>query len=198
MPYRTCVAFCLGLAFCLAVSGCQQQAVEHKVAVVDVELVLKDSRGAKQANGHLAEVQKILQKGLEDYQAELSRTPDGATKQSLQQGLDVLRRQLTMEQNAARNVVTRHMLARINDWHAARPDYIVIARQNLLAAPGAMDITADIIARMDAGGDLSFGDLPRVTINRKADAGSAGDTARAVNPEEPVKPAQPAEPGGGK
>ncbi len=174
-----CLALCPAAGLCLSIGG-------PSVAVVDVEKVLTDSKGARQANAHLAEVQKVLQKGMDDYQAEIAKSPDGASRQELLQGRDVLQRQLILEQNAARDVVMKHMRAQVGVWHAKKPDFIVVARQNLLAAPAQMDITAEIIALMDAAGDLAFAALPRVVINGRTDAAAA--------PAEPAKPAKDAAP----
>ena len=58
---------------------------------------------------------------------------------------------MALEQAAARDVVSKHMLAQIEAWRADKGDVAVMARQNVLSAPASMDITAEIISRMDAG-----------------------------------------------
>lgn len=60
------------------------------------------------------------------------------------------------------------MQAQIETWKSDKPKVAVIAKQNLLAAP-AVDITADIITRMDAG-SVKFADLPKVTIKPRPEA----------------------------
>jgi hypothetical protein len=60
------------------------------------------------------------------------------------------------------------MLAQIEAWRADKGDVVVIARQNLLSAPAAVDITSEIIGRMDAG-SVTFAELPRVSIRTHAD-----------------------------
>ena len=122
----------------------------------------------QQANEHLAKVQAILQNGLDVYQEELKKSPEEKREQELRQGLAVLQRQLVLEQAAARDVVSKHMLARIEAWRADKGDVAVIARQNVLSAPASMDITAEIISRMDAG-SVQFAELPKVSIRTHAD-----------------------------
>ena len=153
----------LALMLTLPLSGCLDTGPD--VVCVDVDRVLSQSRAAQQANEHLAKVQAILQNGLDVYQEELKKSPEEKREQELRQGLAVLQRQLALEQAAARDVVSKHMLARIEAWRA---DMAVIARQNVLSAPASMDITAEIISRMDAG-SVQFAELPKVSIRTHAD-----------------------------
>ena len=150
----------------LPLSGCLDTGPD--VVCVDVDRVLSQSRAAQQANEHLAKVQAILQNGLDVYQEELKKSPEEKREQELRQGLAVLQRQLVLEQAAARDVVSKHMLARIEAWRADKGDVAVIARQNVLSAPASMDITAEIIGLMDAG-SVQFAELPKVSIRTHAD-----------------------------
>ena len=152
---------CLLLAACLALTGCPKAG--PSVACVDVERVMTQSKAAQQASEHLNKVQAVLQDSLTAYQKELQKSPASRRQQELQQGMAVLQRQMALEQAAARNVVSRHMLANIEEWRSGKGDAVVIARQNLLAAPASADISDDIIARMDAG-SVTFPDLPKVNI----------------------------------
>lgn len=86
---------------------------------------------------------------------------------------------MALEQAAARDVVSRHMLAQIDAWRADKGDVAVMARQNVLAAPASMDITAEIISRMDAG-SVQFAELPKVSIRTHAD--DPGEKAPAEKP----------------
>ena len=158
----------LVLIFCLTFSlaGCMTN--EPQVVCVDVEKIMTDSKAAKDANEHLAKVQAILQKGLAVYQEELKKSPEAQRQQELQQGLNVLNRQLVLEQAAARNVVHKHMLAQIEAWRADKGNTVVVARQSLLSAPATVDITADILTRMDAG-TVEFAELPKVSIRTRPD-----------------------------
>ena len=160
--------FLSGLALMLALplSGCLDTGPD--VVCVDVDRVLSQSRAAQQADEHLAKVQAVLQNGLNVYQEELKKSPEEKRQQELRQGLAVLQRQLALEQAAARDVVSRHMLSRIEAWRADKGDVAVIARQNLLSAPATLDITAEIISRMDAG-SVQFAELPRVSIRTHAE-----------------------------
>lgn len=156
----------LALVLTLPLSGCLDTGPD--VVCVDVERVLSQSKAAQQANEHLGKVQTILQNGLAAYQEELKKSPEEKRQQELRQGLALLQRQMALEQAAARDVVSKHMLAQIEAWRADKGDVAVMARQNVLSAPASMDITAEIISRMDAG-SVQFAELPRVSIRTHAD-----------------------------
>ena len=156
MPHLSRFLSGLALMLTLPLSGCLDTGPD--VVCVDVERVLSQSKAARQANEHLGKVQTILQNGL----AEEKR------QQELRQGLTLLQRQMALEQAAARDVVSKHMLAQIEAWRADKGDVAVMARQNVLSAPASMDITAEIISRMDAG-SVQFAELPRVSIRPHAD-----------------------------
>lgn len=157
---------CCAILLSLSLSGCLDTGPD--VVCVDVERVLSQSKAAQQANEHLGKVQNILQNGLAAYQEELKKSPEEKRQQELRQGLALLQRQMSLEQAAARDVVNKHMLAQIEAWRADKGDVVVIARQNLLSAPATVDITSDIIGRMDAG-SVTFAELPRVSIRTHAD-----------------------------
>ena len=84
------------------------------------------TKAAGQANEHLGKVQHVLQEGLNAYQQELQKSPEEKRQQELRQGLALLQRQLTVEQAAARDVVSKHMLAQIESWRADKGDVVVI------------------------------------------------------------------------
>ena len=157
---------CCAILLALSLSGCLDTGPD--VVCVDVERVLSQSKAAQQANEHLGKVQNILQNGLAAYQEELKKSPEEKRQQELRQGLALLQRQMSLEQAAARDVVNKHMLAQIEAWRADN-DVAVMARQNVLSAPASMDITAEIISRMDAG-NVTFAELPKVSIRTHADA----------------------------
>ena len=97
--FHLCLLFLVLLAL-PALPGCLNQ--DPQMACVDVQKVLTDSKAAKEANVHLAEVQDILQRGLAAYQEELKKSPEQQRVQELRQGLALLQRQLVIEQSAAR------------------------------------------------------------------------------------------------
>ena len=170
----------LALMLTLPLSGCLDTGPD--VVCVDVDRVLSQSRAAQQANEHLAKVQAILQNGLDVYQEELKKSPEEKRRQELRQGLAVLQRQMALEQAAARDVVSKHMLAQIEAWRADKGDVAVIARQNLLSAPATLDVTGEIIGLMDAG-SVQFAELPKVSIRTHAE----GPDEKAAREEKAAK-----------
>ena len=164
----------LALMLTLPLSGCLDTGPD--VVCVDVERVLSQSKAAQQANEHLGKVQTILQNGLAAYQEELKKSPEEKRQQELRQGLALLQRQMALEQAAARDVVSKHMLAQIEAWRADKGDVAVIARRTLLSAPATLDVTGEIIGLMDAG-SVQFAELPKVSIRTHAE-GPDEKTAR--------------------
>ena len=175
MPHLSRFLSGLALMLTLPLSGCLDTGPD--VVCVDVERVLSQSKE------HLGKVQTILQNGLAAYQEELKKSPEEKRQQELRQGLTLLQRQMALEQAAARDVVSKHMLAQIEAWRADKGDVAVMARQNVLSAPSSMDITAEIISRMDAG-SVQFAELPRVSIRTHADG---PDEAAPAAKEKPAK-----------
>ena len=170
----------LALMLTLPLSGCLDTGPD--VVCVDVERVLSQSKAAQQANEHLGKVQTILQNGLAAYQEELKKSPEEKRQQELRQGLALLQRQMALEQAAARDVVSKHMLAQIEAWRADKGDVAVIARQNLLSAPATLDVTGEIIGLMDAG-SVQFAELPKVSIRTHAE----GPDEKAAREEKAAK-----------
>ena len=180
MPHLSRFLSGLALMLTLPLSGCLDTGPD--VVCVDVERVLSQSKAAQQANEHLGKVQTILRNGLAAYQEELKKSPEEKRQQELRQGLALLQRQMALEQAAAR-AASKHMLAQIEAWRADKGDVAVMARQNVLSAPASMDITAEIISRMDAG-SVQFAELPRVSIRTHADG---PDEAAPAAKEKPAK-----------
>ena len=178
MPHLSRFLSGLALMLTLPLSGCLDTGPD--VVCVDVERVLSQSKAAQQANEHLGKVQTILRNGLAAYQEELKKIGIMAM---LTPVIALLQRQMALEQAAARDVVSKHMLAQIEAWRADKGDVAVMARQNVLSAPASMDITAEIISRMDAG-SVQFAELPRVSIRTHADG---PDEAAPAAKEKPAK-----------
>ena len=120
---------CLLLLACLPLTGCPKAG--PTLVYVDVERVMNQSKAAQQANEHLSKVQVVLQDSLNAYQKTVNQSPVSKRQQELQQGVAVLQRQMAIEQATARNIVSRHMLAQIENWRSGKGDVMVIARQNL-------------------------------------------------------------------
>lgn len=124
MPHLSRFLSGLALMLTLPLSGCLDTGPD--VVCVDVERVLSQSKAARQANEHLGKVQTILRNGLAAYQEELKKSPEEKRQQELRQGLTLLQRQMALEQAAARDVVSKHMLAQIEAWRADKGDVAVM------------------------------------------------------------------------
>lgn len=170
------VLFALTLLMALSLTGCKLNS-EPNTFYVDVDRILTESNAAKDANAHLTKVQQVLQEGMKSLESELQKQPAPTIQQDLQQGAAVLNNKLMQEQAAARDVVLKHMMTQIEAWKANKPDAYVFARTVLLAAPESANITADIITRMN-GTSVTFGELPKVTIQKPGDAAKDDKNAK--------------------
>ncbi len=164
----------LTLLLALPLAGCQFGQSEPDTYYVDIERILTESNAAKDANAHLAKVQQVLQEGMKNLETELQKEPAPTIQQDLQQGAAVLNNKLMQEQAAAREIVIKHMMTQIEAWKADKPNAFVLPRAAFLAAPDSANITADIITRMN-GTSVTFAELPKVTIQKPADAKDAKD-----------------------
>ena len=96
------------LAFVLLAAPAE--ALATRTGIVDVEKVLNDSAAAKAANEHLAKVQAVLQKGFNDLEKRMEKASQEERERELEAGRRVLERQMQIELQAARSVVSQHIL----------------------------------------------------------------------------------------
>lgn len=150
------------LALCVALP-CGASAAE--LAVLDVAKVYTESKAAKAADKHLADVRAVLQKGMADLEKSLENRK--LTKQEreneLAAGLRVLERQMQIEMQAARAVVHEMMVDAVKNWRKKK-SAAVIAKQQLIDFNPKLDITDTVIKSMNAK-QPKFGDMPVVKIN---------------------------------
>ncbi len=183
------VFFALTLLMALSLTGCKQNS-EPNTFYVDVERILTESNAAKDANAHLSKVQQVLQEGMNSLESELQKQPAPTIQQDLQHGAAVLNNKLMQEQATARDVVLKHMMTQIEAWKADKPNAYVFARSILLTAPESANITADIITRMN-GTSVTFGELPKITIQKQGDAAKDDKGAKGNKENKENKDAKP-------
>ncbi len=180
----------LTLLLALSLAGCEMGQSEPDTFYVDIERILTESNAAKDANAHLAKVQQVLQEGMKNLETELQKQPAPTIQQDLQHGAAVLNNKLMQEQAAAREIVIKHMMTQIESWKAGKPNAFVLPRAAFLSAPDSANITADIITRMN-GTSVTFGDLPKVTIQKPADAAKDAKDAKENKENKENKDAKP-------
>lgn len=144
-------------------AGCESPLDGARMRHVDVSVILKKSRAAEEAEAHLKKVREVLQQGYDNLAATLEGKPEKERQAELARGMTLLRRQLALEQEAARQAVLKAMNTACEAWHEEHPDSWLIARESVLAAPDDKDVTQDILTRME-GVAATFPDLPVVTI----------------------------------
>ena len=137
------------------------------IAVIDVAKVFASSLPAEKARTHLAEVQKVLKKGLDDVVALYAdRVAAPEAQQAIAQARNLLQQQLNVEQQAA-DAVIRNLLTEVtNDWVKDHDELdLVLTRQQVVFAKKEHDITDQLIEKMNTKEPV-FPDLPKVNINR--------------------------------
>lgn len=155
------LSFCFLLLFLLYPGSWQGYCAT--IHVVDVERILATSRAALAGQKHVREARRILENGFDELRRLYDESPEEERQKILNEGASALIRQLDIEQQAVNATVSEMMLETIREWRQANNADLVIARQNLLDASNAADITDAIIQAMDAK-TPRFGDLPVVNI----------------------------------
>jgi Skp family chaperone for outer membrane proteins len=138
----------------------------NSIAVVDVQKIFNESKPGKAAAAHMQEVQKILQKGMDDVVA-LNKgkesTPEA--QRSIAEAQQLLNRQLDVERQAANAVVENELRAAVSVWLSKNKRFtMVVSKQLLLGNADSIDFTSSIMKEMNRR-NPKFPDLPKVTIN---------------------------------
>ena len=141
------------------------EALAVRTGVVDVEKVLTDSAAAKAANEHLAKVQAVLQKGYADLEKRVEKATKEERERELEAGRRVLERQMQIELQAARAVVSKHMLEAVQEWRKSKGG-VVLAKAQVLDYSPKLDITTEVIKGMDKK-PVQFNALPVVSFKDK-------------------------------
>ena len=148
---------------CLLLSGCIDFNNENKVGIVDVERVMRESNAAQAARQHLEAVNQRLDEGWQKLQKTYASVSPKEKEQALTQGLQTLRRQMALEEEAARQVVVNHMLKEIQIWRESTKAQMVLPRHDTLDVAPGLDITRNIIDSMNLGAP-TFASLPNVQV----------------------------------
>ena len=141
------------------------EALAVRTGIVDVEKVLSDSAAAKAANEHLAKVQAVLQKGFNDLEKRMEKAKKEERDRELEAGRRVLERQMQIELQAARAVVSQHMLEAVKEWRKSKGG-VVLAKSQVLDYSPKFDITELVITNMDKT-PVTFNALPVVSFKDK-------------------------------
>ena len=145
------------------------EALAVRTGVVDVERVLTDSAAAKAANEHLAKVQAVLQKGFNDLEKRMEKAAKEERERELEAGRCVLERQMQIELQAARAVVSQLMLEAVQEWRKSKGG-VVLAKAQVLDYSPKLDITTEVIKGMDKK-PVQFNALPVVSFKDKEKGG---------------------------
>lgn len=152
----------LGL-LCIFLTGCLNFDDPPKVGVVDVDRILRESRASQAAVRHIDAVRQRLDAGWNELQKMHSASPPAEREQALTQGLNTLRRQMALEEAAARQVVVNHMLTEVTRWRESAKAQMVLPRSGMLDAVPGMDITGTVMNAMNRH-DPTFASLPTVHV----------------------------------
>ena len=155
------------LLLCLALVGCESEKQSGPVmGIVDVERVMRESVPAQAARKHLEEARAVLQKGMDDLEKEWKDAPEAERRKAIAEGLTALNRQMANEKAAADAVVMQLLREECEKWRATKKAVAVTSKQNLLASDAGSDITAEIVAAMNAR-VLEFKPLPTAQVKKR-------------------------------
>ena len=154
----------LSLAFAAA-------AFAADYGVIDVQKIFNESAPGKAAAAHMQEVQKILQKGMDDVLAMhkgQENTPQA--QQAIAEAQQLLNRQLAVEQQATNAVMERELREAVSAWlKTNKKTKMILSKQLTLGNTGDIDFTTGVMKEMNKR-KPTFPALPKVTINRPAPA----------------------------
>jgi len=170
-PMKFVTGFIASAVFCASIVLMGGTAEAVKISVVDVNKVYTESSAAKDADKHVAEVRKVLQKGLNDLEKRLAQNKNvtaEARERDLVNGHRVLERQMKIEIQAARNVVRTIMVDCIKEWRKKNGG-VVMAKSQLLDYSPKMDITDTVIKAMNKK-KAKFANMPVVKFNESKKA----------------------------
>lgn len=167
-------ALCIGASVCAAT----------EIISVDVQRVLEESAPGKAAAEHVKQAQEILQNSMNEVIKlnEGKDTPEA--RNAVNQGRQVLQRQLDIERQAAANAVTAEMNKVVQAWidkntKGKKERFVVMPKANFIAVSANVDITNQIIKDM-ANVTVTFAPLPKVTVTpAKQDAAAPAQAPAA-------------------
>ncbi|WP_300718590.1 OmpH family outer membrane protein [uncultured Desulfovibrio sp.] len=186
------------LVLCLAVSGCQQpQEPAVKVAVVDMNRLLRDSEPGKEASRFLEGMQKEIQQQIDDVQARLGKDPEN---EALQRELQAIYMGGQQRINAEQQNVVSQLLdltqRLVNNYRKANGLSVVLGSDVAVAYDPALDVTNALLDEMNKQ-KVNFVSVsnPQPAVPAAADAPAAAPAeapAEAKAPAQEVQPAAPA------
>ena len=151
----------------MGLSACAAFAADY--GVIDVQKIFRESAPGKAAVTHMQEVQKILQKGMDDVLAMhkgQENTPQA--QQAIAEAQQLLNRQLAVEQQATNAVLEQELRAAVAEWLKANKRIkMILSKQLTLGSTGDIEFTAGVMKEMNKR-KPKFPALPKVTINRPA------------------------------
>ena len=140
----------------------------ERLAVVDVDRILRESAPGKAAEAHLEQVRGILQKGMDEFRELYKGKEDTAEAQAeLRQAQAALERQFAAERLAVQQVLAPHLEKVVRAWFAANAQrtkaHAVVPASALFAYSPDMNITDAIMGEMNKE-KPTFPTLPSVTV----------------------------------
>ncbi len=161
------VRFFLLVLACVSLLACEtEKQFGPRMGIVDVERVMRESVPAQAARKHLEEAQAVLQKGMDDLEKEWKDAPETERRKAIAEGLTALNRQMVAEETSANALVMKLLQEECEKWRATKKAVAVTSKQNLLASDAGADITAEIVAAMNAR-VLEFKPLPAVQVKKR-------------------------------
>ena len=155
------------LSCCLALAACESASQSGPgVGIVDVAQALRESAPAQAARKHLEAARAVLQKGMNALEEEWKDAPEAERRKAVAEGLAALNRQMANEEAAANAVVMQLLREECEKWRATHKAVAVASRRNLPAADAGADITAEVIAAMNARSPV-FPALPTVQVKKR-------------------------------
>ncbi|BCS88716.1 OmpH family outer membrane protein [Pseudodesulfovibrio sediminis] len=145
IPLLTALALCLVL-----IAGCNQQEPGVKIGIVDEAAAFKDNQVAKKAMDYLKEVGTPLQTKAEAAYKAMQANQTEETVAAYKAAMGELQNTMNQEQQRVVALVEAKFNDVLNTYRSEKGLTVILSKQSVISMSDAVDITADIVAAMDA------------------------------------------------
>jgi len=140
------------LVLCLAfMTGCQQKAEPSvKIGIVDEATAFKDNKVAQEAMAYLQEVGLPLQAKAEEAYKIMQADQTEETVAVYKLAMGELQNTMNQEQQRVVALVEAKFNEAMNTYREQKGLTVILSKQSVISVSESADITADIVAAMDA------------------------------------------------
>ena len=131
-------------------AGCNQQEASVKIGVVDEAAAFKDNKVAKDAMAYLQQLGAPMQAEAEAAYKAMQENQNEETVAAYKLAMGKLQNTMNGEQQRVVAMVDAKFSEVLENYRAEKGLALILSKQAVISASDAVDVTADIVAAMDA------------------------------------------------